>query len=227
MKKIIYLHGALGCSNQARELTRSLNFHFDCFSTDFTGHGFRPAYFGDLSIDLFTMDLYKFMDELEIVGADLVGYSMGGYVALNYARKYPDRVGKIFTFGTKFDWNPESALREAKMLNPQKILEKVPKFANELQELHGDKWERLVEQTAEMMLNLGSNPILTPEELSKIQNSVYISVGDKDSMITIEESANAFRSLPNARFTVFPSTIHQITKIDLMRLRNELVEFFG
>ena len=167
------------------------------------------------------------MTKYELTGADIIGYSMGGYVALNLALNHPEKIGKIFTFATKFDWNPESALKESKMLNPHKILEKVPKFANELKELHGDKWERLVELTAEMMLGLGSEPTLKAEELSKIQNPVFISVGDKDSMVTIEESANAFRSLSNSRFTVFPATIHQITKIDLMRLRNELVEFFG
>ena len=46
------------------------------------------------------------------------GHSMGGYVALKLALKRPELVDRIITLGTKFNWTPEVAAKEVKMLNP-------------------------------------------------------------------------------------------------------------
>ena len=54
---------------------------------------------------------------------------MGGYVALQLANKHPKYVQKIITLGTKFAWDKETAAKEVKMLNPEKIEEKIPAFA--------------------------------------------------------------------------------------------------
>ena len=79
------------------------------------------------------------MNENYIQTIDIFGYSMGGYVALWLARFYPDRVGKIFTLGTKLKWNDEEAEKEIKMLNPEKVELKVPAFAQQLAERHGEQ----------------------------------------------------------------------------------------
>jgi pimeloyl-ACP methyl ester carboxylesterase len=51
---------------------------------------------------------------------------MGGYVALKTAVLHPGRIEAIVTLGTKFHWDPENASNEVRMLNPEKIEEKVP-----------------------------------------------------------------------------------------------------
>ncbi len=58
---------------------------------------------------------------------------MCDYVALYLAATTSDLLGKIANLGTKFDWNPETALKESKMLNVEQIEIKVPKFAEVLE----------------------------------------------------------------------------------------------
>jgi hypothetical protein len=58
---------------------------------------------------------------------------MGGYVALYLASANENLLDKIANLGTKFDWNPETALKESKMLNVEQIEIKVPKFAEVLE----------------------------------------------------------------------------------------------
>lgn len=51
---------------------------------------------------------------------------MGGYLALCYAAKHPERLNSVITMGTKFNWTEEQALQESKMLDPETIAEKFP-----------------------------------------------------------------------------------------------------
>lgn len=226
MKQIVFLHGALGSKKHFEKITKELTGYFEVFSFDFIGHGENNLHSEGLSIELFTEDLRNFISSNNLNKPSIFGYSMGGYVALNLALNETEMIDKIFTFATKFDWNEESANRESKMLNPEKIKEKVPKYAADLYELHGDKWEKLMSQTADFMVELGANPLFTSETMKSINNQVLISVGDKDSMVSIEESLIAYRSLQNSSFAVFPDTIHPISKINIKRLKDEMIRFF-
>lgn len=66
----------------------------------------------------------------------LFGCSMGGYVALRLACKFPDAKDDIFTLGTKFDWNLATAKKEAEMLNAEKMEKKTPAFAESLRKIY-------------------------------------------------------------------------------------------
>ncbi len=82
---------------------------------------------------------------------------MGGYVGLNLAKEYPELVGRIVTLGTKFAWTKEVAEKEIKMLNPEKIAEKIPAFADRLKSIHtNNNWKEVVRKTARMMYGLGT-----------------------------------------------------------------------
>ena len=39
MNKVIFLHGALGCSIQLSSISKYLDEYFDIYTFDFTGHG--------------------------------------------------------------------------------------------------------------------------------------------------------------------------------------------
>ena len=137
MKKenLLLLHGALGSKVQLRPLKQILEQKFNVFDLNFEGHG--DVYSEqDFSIDLFASNVRDFLKEQNLENTHIFGYSMGGYVALHLANHKPSLVNKIVTLGTKFDWNPEGAAREIKMLNPEKVEEKIPAFAGYLNKLH-------------------------------------------------------------------------------------------
>lgn len=59
-----------------------------------------------------------------------------------------------------------------------------------------------------MFLNLSKNPVIIESDYEEIKVPVLISVGEKDVMVSIEESVFAFRKIPNGMFYVMPNTIH-------------------
>ncbi len=51
-----------------------------------------------------TNDLFAFLNEKAIDRVELKGWSMGGYLALDFARTYPDRVATLDLIGTRSQW---------------------------------------------------------------------------------------------------------------------------
>ncbi len=226
MKKLLLLHGATGSSQQFQQLAALLSNAFEIHTLDFSGHGGKPLPAAPFSIELFANDVLHWMEENKITTIDIFGYSMGGYVALYLAKHHPEKVDKIFTLATKFNWHPEGAAREAAMLNPEKIAEKVPAFAKALEQKHGENWKAVLQKTADMMINLGNSPALPLTSLAEIQHPVLISVGDKDNMVTLEESIAAYRSIKNGQLLVLPKTQHPFEKVNAERIAEEIKSYF-
>lgn len=225
--KLLLLHGAIGSSKQFDALVPLLQNQFEVYTFNFSGHGGKPLPTEPFSIELFAKDVLHWMQDNKIETIDIFGYSMGGYVALYLAKHHSSRVGKVFTLATKFNWNAEGAAKEAAMLNPEKIAEKVPAFAKALEQKHGGNWKTVLTKTAEMMINLGNSPTLLLSALADIQQPVQISVGDKDNIVTLEETIVAYRALINAQLLVLPQTQHPFEKVNTKRIAAEVAQYFG
>ncbi len=226
-KNLILLHGALGSADQFNELKALLENDFNVISFNFEGHGGR-ATTNDYSIALFAENTLAVIAEHQLEKADIFGYSMGGYVALQLALNHPGKVGKIVTLGTKFDWTQETAARESKMLNPDKIEEKVPKFAAKLQATHQPlNWKNVVENTAKMMIGLGNGARLEPAALQQLQHPVLIGIGAEDNMVSIAESEQAANALPNGNSMIINGFHHPIEKVDKSILAKIITGFIN
>ncbi|WKZ59252.1 MAG: alpha/beta hydrolase [Cyclobacteriaceae bacterium] len=221
MNPVLLLHGALGSSSQLEPLKQNLEAQGRAvLMLNFSGHSGTP-FRGSFGIETFADDVLAFLDNQTLNQVDLFGYSMGGYVAVWLALKHPERVGKITTLGTKFDWSPESAEQEVRKLNAEKILEKVPAFARILEHRHSpNDWKELLNKTRGMMLGLGNQPLLTEENLKTIQHKIIICLGDQDDMADRKYSEQVADWLPNGTFELLENTPHPIEKVEL----NKLVE---
>ncbi|WP_336958159.1 alpha/beta hydrolase [Chryseobacterium contaminans] len=226
MLNLVLLHGALGHSEIFTPYLDSLSAYFTIHMPLFSGHGSSALPSDGISIEKYTQELTEYCTENNLTDVYILGHSMGGYVALCYAMKHPENVNSIMTLGTKFDWTEEQALKESKMLNPEIILEKVPQYAQLLEKQHGSKWKQLLPAIADLMIDLGKNPPLI-NHLDSIHTPVQIMVGDKDNMVTIEESAHVYRSLPNAKLAVLPETKHPMDKVRPNLLLNLIKDFWN
>jgi pimeloyl-ACP methyl ester carboxylesterase len=225
MKDLILLHGAIGSSAQLTALSIALKDVFSVHSFNFDGHG-GEAIDGPYSIDRFLENLIHYLDENKLDQVVIFGYSMGGYVALKAAAKHPNRIVSISTLGTKFNWTPETAAKEVKMLDAEKIEEKVPKFAEHLKLVHSPlDWKEVLKGTAEMMLHLGEGKGLTDDEISSISIPVLIGIGEQDQMVSIDESKRVTNLLPNGKMIVFEDFQHPLEKIDLRVLATSISQF--
>jgi len=206
-------------------LAEQLQASLDPVSLDLPGHG--SADLGGGGFDIPTMRA-RVIHELESWHAGrvaLFGYSMGGYVALEVARRRPDLVSTVITLGTKFDWTPESAAKESRQLDAGTIKSKVPYFAEQLERRHTALgWEAVLAHTAGLMASLGSAPELDPDRLREIHCPVRIMVGDKDGTVSVEESLAASRALGRGELEVLPGAQHPFEKAPLDRIVRSILE---
>lgn len=227
MRNLILLHGALGHSDLFNPYLNALSESFNVYTPLFSGHGNTEPPTNGITIEKYIQELREFIEEKNLEDVYIFGHSMGGYVALCYALENPEKINSVMTLGTKFDWTEEQALKESKMLNPDIIIEKIPKYAELLESQHGSKWTKLLPAIAEMMISLGKNPPLTDEVLKNIEIPVQIMVGDQDNMVTIEESIGVCRKLTKGKLAILPNTKHTLEKVRPDLLLNLIEDFWN
>jgi pimeloyl-ACP methyl ester carboxylesterase len=91
----VFLHGLMGFLNNWRKIISGLESTERCLSYDQRGHGrsMKPA--TGYSPEDYANDLKIILDELAWPKVILVGHSMGGRNALNFAHRFPERVEKL------------------------------------------------------------------------------------------------------------------------------------
>lgn len=223
---LILLHGALGAKEQLAPWMDALSSSREVHSLNFEGHGTEPSNSRPFRIEFFAENVLAYMDANGISQADFLGYSMGGYVAAYLASIAIERVGKIITFATKLNWDPETSAREVKMLDARRIADKVPAFAKTLEERHtGMGWENHLAATAEMMIHLGNSPVIDEAFWPRVPHPICFGIGDRDNMVSLEETIMAYRLALNGSLLVLPNTGHPIEKIRIQLLLPYLHRF--
>lgn len=226
MQKLLLLHGAIGAKDQLQPLADILESDYEVHTLNFAGHGGEkmPDKF---SIELFANNVLTYLEQNNISKINIFGYSMGGYVALYLAKYYPNKIEKVFTLATKFAWDPEISQKEIKMLDANKIAEKIPAFAQLLEKRHQpNDWKALLKKTSDMMIALGNKNCLTLQDLTSISIPTKISVGDDDNMVTLGETKEVAQNLKNSELLILQDTLHPIEKVDVMNLSEEIKTFF-
>jgi hypothetical protein len=93
--------------------------------------------------------------------------------------------------------------------------------------LHGDHWEKLVVETRRFVENLGQKPAIDAHFCSKIVNRVWILRGDKDRMVSEQESAEIAKHLPHGHFTSLTETAHPIERVNAEKLSQAILNFLS
>jgi len=219
MTDIVLLHGALGAAEQLAPLAECLSESRRVHVVELEGHGRTPSAPSTrgYAMERFVEQVVAALDARGVGRAALFGYSMGGYVALLLAAAHPERAARVVTLGTKFRWDPETAAREARRLDAATIRAKVPRFADALEARHAGAggWETVLARTAELLRGLGDAAPLTDETLGRVRCPACVAVGDRDATVTVEETAGAYRALPDGELAVLPRTAHPIEGVDV------------
>ncbi len=85
---LLFLHGFLGRGDDWLTIARTLSATHYCLLPDLPGHGNHPPH-PPLTFDTVTAGLAQLLAARQIESATLIGYSMGGRLALYFALKYP------------------------------------------------------------------------------------------------------------------------------------------
>lgn len=94
-RPLILLHGGLGSGEMFGPIISTLADHHQVIVPDLQGHGRTADIDRPLDVRLMADDIAALIDHLGLDRPDVVGYSLGGGVALQTAIKYPGKVGRL------------------------------------------------------------------------------------------------------------------------------------
>lgn len=100
---VVLLHGAfMSITNNWTEWVGELSKTRKVIAVEMQGHGRTADIKRDFSYENLADDVAALLDKLKIPRADLVGYSMGGGVAMQCAIRHPEKVRKVVSISAVF-----------------------------------------------------------------------------------------------------------------------------
>lgn len=183
---------------------------FRVIAIEARGHGRSSNTAPALTYEMMSDDAVAVMDALHVQRADIVGWSDGGNLGLDLARRYPDRIRKVVAFGANHTPAPDGAdpeqvrqFREAKadsaMLWPLR-------YMYETSSPTPEKWPQLLEQERAMVF---SQPRWSLEQLATIRAPVLLINGEHD-LVLLPYATEMKNAIPGARLEIIAGGTHEV-----------------
>lgn len=161
---LIMMHGTGGHLEAFIKNLRALGEQYRVVLYDFPGHGWSMTTTVDLEINDYIEHLLAFMDTLGIERAHLSGESLGGWVAVKFAAKHPERIAKLVL-------NTPGGT----MATPE-VMERI-RFLS--QAAADDPSDERIRARLEWLM---ADPATVTDELVKVRQGVYSRPGFAESM---------------------------------------------
>ena len=234
---LVLLPGLLGTiESNWRRFIPALAKHYRTIAVDLRGHGRTDnpdpsgkAGTGKLYIDQMVDDLFGLLDELEFEQASVLGYSLGGCIGLAAGLKRPGRIKALVMHAVKFFWDEASIAAMVADLNPDTILEKFPKYSQQLKGNHAavygpEYWMTLLDTAADLVKTMPEQGP-TIEQAAGANFPVLVSVGDRDKLVSLEEVMRLVGVLPQGEMAVLPATPHPFQRVRIDTFSQILSDF--
>lgn len=91
---LVLLHGLFGSADNWGSIAKHFAQHYQVISVDLRNHGRSPHNDSQTLADM-AEDLRQLCDDLGVTPLHLLGHSLGGRVAMQFAAQYPERVNKL------------------------------------------------------------------------------------------------------------------------------------
>ena len=231
---LLLLHGIGGHAEAYARNVVPLGKHFRTIALDYLGHGLTGSIAGPLTKEAYAKHLIDFMDAAGIRKAHLLGESLGGYISLQTAQIYPERVGKVvFCVGARLEVpvNDAAAKRTAegraelqrltKQFNANPSRENVKSRLRWLfHKPDRDITEELVDLRWELYRRTEAGGVrghsgaeaqderFTPERLRQIKTQTLVLWTDHNPSAAVAEAEEAIKYLQNAELKIMQDSGH-------------------
>lgn len=221
---VLFLHGIGGNKRNWHPNLPAFAGSFRAVAWDARGYGESDDYEGPLRFRDFSDDIVRVIDHFGEAKAHLVGLSMGGRIAMDFARVHGDRLATLTLCATNTGFgrfSPEARAdfirsRKEPLMNgkePSDIAEPVarsllgPKAAESSLRQLVDSMTRLHKlsyiKSIEALVNMD-----TDESLDHIRVPTHIMCGADDPLTPLSMSQDIHRLIPHSRLTVIENAGH-------------------
>ncbi|MBI1752671.1 MAG: alpha/beta fold hydrolase [Acidobacteria bacterium] len=191
---------------------------------DLRGFGASEPRLGPASMDLFASDLFALCQHLKTGPVILVGHSMGGYVALAFAKAFPLFLRGLVLVGTRAGADPpevaEGRIAAAKKVQAEGIASVVeamapkmlassttnPGLEGTIRELMGSS---SAEGVASALLGMAERADRRAD-LADIRVPTLVLAGAEDSTVPPSESTALAEGIPGAELVILPKAGHLV-----------------
>ena len=97
-KKLVLLHGFMENSEIWNDMEPALSKEFTLVKIDLPGHGKSKNYHEINTPDFMAEKVKEVLDFLKLEKINLLGHSLGGYVSLAFAEKFPEFLESLTLF---------------------------------------------------------------------------------------------------------------------------------
>ena len=253
---VLLIHGITGSSLTWEEVIEPLAEKYTVVAPDLLGHGDSDKPRGDYSIAAYANGMRDLLSVLDIERATVVGHSLGGGIALQFAYQFPERcerLGLVNSGGLGREVSP--VLRAASLPGAELVMPLIVSdlgvraggavsglFARvglrpgpHLQEM-GRGYASLVDADARLafvntlraVIDSGGQKVSALDRLYLAERMpVLIIWGDRDPIIPVEHGRRAHAEIPHSRFVEIPDARHW-PQLDQPRLVcKELTDFIS
>lgn len=181
---------------------------------------------GTISLETIAADIAGLLDFLEIEKAHILGVSFGGFVAQEFALRFPERLKKLVLACTSFgganhvaaDLEVLAAFVAADDLNKHERVRRfmIPAFTPEFAAARADVIEKVCRLRAENVVpekvysqQMTSAVTFDAERrVSEIRAETLVLTGDRDVVVPPQNSENLAKAIPNATLKIIENASH-------------------
>ncbi len=196
---IIFLHSWLGSWRYWVPTMDLASERYRAYAIDFWGFGESDRKGGQFTVSGYVDMLCRFMDQMGLSVANLVGHGMGGMVAVRAARERPERFLKVMTVATPMQGHiltghvkPGTFSRLLGMNNPtnvwSRLIRNIPIADAEVQQELFEDTESISEQVLTSVQDSLLDTDLRPH-IKAMSNPLLAVYGGQDKIVTAEHAA--------------------------------------
>ncbi len=223
-KTLVFIHGLSDNLSYWEFLASNLKHDYQVLRIDLRGHGESELGNEEITIDAYVNDLNDLLDELNISKVNLVGFSLGGDVALDFAIRYPQKVDSLVLMSAfyKVDDNIRNTLYQFK----DALNEGFEKFYDVILPMvlcpevidENEKELKLIKNMASQNANVEAYIKAVDvclncnfeEHLSEINIPTLILAGKYDDISHLDMQKDLHRKIKNSKLIVFDDVKHNL-----------------
>lgn len=239
---IVFIHGLSDNLNFWKPLTEKLKNQYQIISLDLRGHGESDKGDKKTTIELYQEDIYELLKQLKVEKTAIVGLSLGGNIALEFAVKHPEMTSNLIIMSTFSEFshhlkNTFNGFKEALEINYEEFFNTIIKYCynEEFIKDHEESLVKLCKNNAKVAniqgimngIDAGTKFFIT-NDLSKINMPTLIIAGEDDELTPVHTQEKLHKHIKNSKFYVLKNTKHNVlikenTEI-ILKLIKELLE---
>jgi pimeloyl-ACP methyl ester carboxylesterase len=207
---LVLLHGFPLDHHLWDEVAPLLENSFDLIIPDLRGFGESETIDTPYTMDDYASDIEGLLVHLDIQNAAIAGHSMGGYVALAFAKAYPERVSGLALVSSQTPADPPER-KEGRYKSAAEVAEKgiggvvetmAPKFTSDpgLQAVAREIMEKQQPLAYIGALKAMAERADSTSTLSTFMFPLVIIHGDEDALIPVDRAREVKASIPGSHY---------------------------